>query len=283
MDDFAAAFAAEDYPNAIAIWDSLAEMNYYYLVSESKEKYNPSLPAIIASFMPKSGGTFLFNRMIESVGYVDYYWGVTRHLSHSEVYPTSSSIDVYRRGGFFCHTHAVPSPYFRMVVEAKEVFPIWVHVRDPAEVTLAGYFHFQGVGQGEGPIRDKRVAEILEEKLHLERAHSLNFSSREQFMRDNIHFHASWLDSWVTYADENPGRVFFTYFEELDDPPKILKRVLHHYGLEVSLKDLPYEMPEDRRRKIGIRDWRHGLSDETVGFVNSFSSIWERALTFRNE
>lgn len=281
MEDFSAARAAKDYPNAIAIWDSLAEQNFASILAKNNGKYNSSLPAIFSSFMPKSGGTFLFNRMIESLGYLDFYWGITPEYSHSEVYPTSSSIDVYRKGGLFCHTHAIPSPYVRMMFREKGVSPVWVHVRDPAEVALAGFYHYQGVGQGEGAIWDERIAEMSKEKSFLNQRSKVNFESREQFMRQTITFHASWLNSWLEYAEDNPRGVFFTYFDELDDTRALLKRVLLHYDCDFSLGGIADDLPQDRRRKSGIRDWREGLSDETIEIVSRWSSVWERALALR--
>jgi len=122
---------------------------------------------------------------------------------------------------------------------------------------------------------------MSKEKSFLNQRSKVNFESREQFMRQTITFHASWLNSWLEYAEDNPGGVFFTYFDELDDTRALLKRVLLHYDCDFSLGGIADDLPQDRRRKSGIRDWREGLSDETIEIVSRWSSVWERALALR--
>lgn len=282
MADYVAAYESEDYPNAIAIWDALAEANAQYLIRESGGSYDATLPPIFASFMPKSGGTFLYNRMIQQVGYVDYPWVVTRWQSHTEAYPTPLSLAAYRRGGFFGHTHAVPSPYFRMVFGAHDAEPVWVHLRNPAEACLAGYFHYLGEGQGEGKARDARLAGIEAEKVILRERHGFTIGSWPAFFRRWLGFYAGWVSAWLSYREEYPERVFFTYFDELTDLPKLLHRVFRRYGLEYDPQGIAEQLPDDRRRKTGNHAWQAGLSDEDIASQADHLCVWNRVLELRN-
>ncbi len=281
--DYVAAREREDYPNSIAIWDALAEATGQHLIRKSDGKYDASLPPIFSSFLPKSGGTFLFNRMIQSAGYIDYPWGVTRHLGPSEVYPTPRTISVYRRGGFFCHTHALPSPYFRMIFGQHDAEPIWVHLRHPAEACLAGYFHFRGEGQGEGEIRDIRIARIEEEKAFLHERVGFRVGTWPEFFLQSMGFYANWISSWLSYAEDFPGRVFFTYFDELADIPALFRRVFRHYGYEYCPEGLADHLPDDRRRRTGNHAWQSGLSDEEIASQADNLRVWDRALELRIE
>lgn len=281
MEDYQAAFEAEDYLNAVAIWDAMAEENYAWLVREAGGKYQRALPAIVSSFMPKSGGTFLFNRMINSLGYLTFYWGVTRKNSHTEVYPTPKALEVYKRGGLFCHSHALPSPYFRMIVGRNHERPIWVHIRHPGETTLAGYYHYQGEGQGRGAAKAARLSAMEEELELLRSLHGFAVGEWPAFFRKWVGFYASWIAMWLDYADERPGSVFFTFFDELQDTPALLGRVFRTYGYKVAPDAIPDDLPEDRRRTVGTHDWTEGLSEEDIASQQQFLAVWDRAMAMR--
>jgi hypothetical protein len=281
MGDYASTYEVGDYPNAIAIWDVIAKENYRFLLKTHKGKYNRSLPGIISSFMPKSGGTFLFNRMIQSLGYVRFEWGITKLNSHTEVYPTPSAVKVYRRGGFFCHSHALPTPYFRLIMERLDIGPIWVHLRNPAEACLAAYFHYQGEGQGEGKLRASRRAAIQAEKAHLRKEMGFVLEDWPSFYRQWLSFYSGWIYAWLSYEDERPGSVLFTYFDELNDVPALLIRVFEKYGYTPCLQSIANQLPEDRRRIDGNHDWRAGLSKKDISSQSESLDIWERALALR--
>jgi hypothetical protein len=282
MNDYSTARKAEDYVNAIAIWDALAPRIRENELRLAGDSYNPGLPAIFSSFMPKSGGTFLYNRMIQSVGYRHFHWGITKSNSLSEFYPTPASIVSYATGGFFSHTHALPSPYFKMVTKAQNVGPIWIHVRNPCEVSLAAFFHYRGAGQGTGKVGEARVAAIATEKQYLEAKHGYSFDDWNQFFGSNIVFSLGWLQQWVSYAEETPGAAFFTYFDELADVPKLFDRVFRQYGYGISFDKIDDILPDDRRRTDGQYDWREGLSPEMLEIADTVETVWKRALALRN-
>lgn len=282
IDDYVKAREQHDYPNAIAIWDAIAEANDAYIRKHNASAFNPALPAIFSAFMPKSGGTFLHNRLMKTVGYLDYYWAITHVASAALVYPTPRAVEVYQRGGYTCHTHATPSPYFRFIVEPRVSQPIWVHVRHPAEACLAGFYHFKGEGQGEGEVHRQRLAEIEHDKTVLGEIHGFTFDEPwPEFFATHCKFYVEWLDTWIAYADRHPGRVVFSFFDELSDVDALLTRILAIYGFDLKPRDVPETIPEDRRRTSGTRDWRAGLTDATSALVHRADDVWSRAQAFR--
>jgi hypothetical protein len=285
MDDYVKALNAEDYPNAIAIWDALADLNDRFIRTDRGKAFNNSLPPIISSFMPKSGGTFLFNRMIQTFGYTEFHWGVTRANSFTEVYPVGAAVDVYSRGGYFCHSHALPQPYFRMVMAERATGPIWVHVRHPAETCLAGFFHFRGQGQGDGDVAQTRMEANQAQKEYLKSAHGFEFKTWNDFFLEHWPFYAGWLTDWSGYADEKTGRVFFTFFEEMADVDSLFTRVFAHYGRNDALPAVAGPLPQDRRRTSGQRNWREGLGAEALAMANDLDDLWRefRAKHFKTE
>lgn len=282
MADYVSARAANDYPNAIAIWDALSEEIADHICRNSEVSYNPALPAIFSSFMPKAGGTFLHNRLMKTVGYLDFYWAVTHEASAAQVYPVPRAVEVYKRGGYTCHTHATPSPFFRMIMEPVVKTPIWVHIRHPAEACLAGFFHFQGEGQGEGAVHEQRVAEIEKDKQVLREMHGYTFNEPwPQFFAMHCEFYVAWLEAWLQYAEEQPHRVHFTYFDELSDAAGMLMRVFARYGHHLRIDSVAQLMSEDRRRTGGTRDWRAELDDGAARQIARADAVWDRAISLR--
>jgi len=283
MRDYAALYGAGDYINALAVWDCLAEANYEHICRVHKASYTPALPPIISSFMPKAGGTFLFNRMIQTLGYYDFPWGVTVANSYTQVYPAASAVEVYQRGGFFCHSHAQPFPHFRMIMERRNVGPIWIHIRHPAEACLAGYFHFHGEGQGEGAAGEKRVAAMEVQRDHLRDLHSFELGEWPPFFRRWVGFYADWIAAWLDYETQRPGSTVFTYFDELPNPSRLLARVFLRHGYHLPEDDVVDHLADDRRRKGGNHDWRLGLSEDDIASQAAHLAVWDRAMATRVE
>jgi len=281
MDDYVKFYESGDMVNAIAIWDHLSAAIYHDATGQREATFDASLPPIFSSFMPKSGGTFLYNRMIETVGYSPCMWGITRPNSLSEFYPVAGAVEQYRRGGVFAHTHAVPSPYFQSLAERHQIYPLWVHVRHPAECCLAGYHHYQGIGQGEGETAVDRRMAIEAERAWLESQRGVRFDDLERFMRKTIGFYARWLGRWVDYAEQYPERVYFTFFDELTDAGGLIQRVLADFGHARQIPEVPGRLPSDRRRDSGSDDWREGLREQTIEQVEIASRAWDRAQSLR--
>lgn len=279
IEDYMLAREDGDYFNAVGIWDAMAYRIYDH-IELSGQKIEKDLPPIFSSFMPKSGGTYLYNRMIE-LGYRNYYWGVSNQHNLSDVYPTPNAVKAYQQGGVFSHTHATPSAFFCMVDSFVNLGVIWVHVRNPLDASLAAVYHYRGEGQGEGPIRNLRLTEIEAQKRYLTERHNINFENQDSVFMASLEHYVEWLSDWIKFATDNPGRVYFTFFEELSDASALLNRVLTSYGYHGKLV-IGAKNSEDRLRLGGERDWRIGLSDATIKQAEKLNSVWEEFIETRN-
>lgn len=279
IEDYSLARNAGDYLNAVGIWDAMAYRIYDHL-ELSGQKIKKCLPPIFSSFMPKSGGTFLYNRMIK-LGYRNYFWGVSNEHELSEVHPTPNAVKAYKQGGVFSHTHATPSAFFCMIDSLVNLGVIWVHVRNPLDASLAAVYHYQGEGQGDGLIRNLRITEIEAQKLYLAKHKGIDFENRESVFMASLEHYVGWLSSWLKFATDNPGRVRFTFFEELSDASALINRVLTSYGYHGKLV-VDTHNSEDRLRLAGERDWRLGLRDATIERAEKLNSVWEEFLEIKN-
>lgn len=274
MDDYVAARESDDYLNAVGIWDALAFDVYDYIDESSCGSINKELPPIFAAFMPKSGGTFLYNRMINDFGYRNYDWGVTKELSYSEVYPTPNSVRAYKQGGVFSHTHALPTPYLRMIDSIENMGKIWVHVRNPLDASLSAYFHYNGEGQGDGLIADDRKREIKRDADKLYALNIVDCADRERLFIDTINFYDLWIRSWLDFHHENPGRIFFTKFDDLINNLFVFDKVCSSYNLNNNISICSNRLPSDRFRVNGERDWKFGLSDTAIDYGINHNNAW---------
>jgi hypothetical protein len=281
MDDYARYYDSGDLVNAIAVWDHLSPAIYHHAIEKHSATFDSSLPPIFSAFMPKSGGTFLFNRMVECVGYTPCMWGITKRFSMAEFYPVPGAVECYRRGGVFAHTHAVPSPHWRSIADRYEICPIWVHVRHPAECCLAAFHHFKGEGQGTGETARQRQAAIEAERAELKARLGIDFEDVDGFMRQVIDFFGNWLEEWVNYTESHRDRVYFTFFDELSNTDALLRRVLAQFGHSGEIAQVPERLSTDRRRDSGPRDWRQRLSQPTLAHVEAACRCWDRAQALR--
>jgi hypothetical protein len=99
-----------DLPNAIALWGDFAAHDYKAR-SVGPPPINLELPSVISSFQPKSGGTYIFNRLIESFGYKEYWWGISHPQFATWAYAVPESLELFLRGGCATHSHCLPTPY----------------------------------------------------------------------------------------------------------------------------------------------------------------------------
>ena len=277
------AYEADDLISAIALWDQLAESAHSFLVNKYRELYNPSLPAIVSAFMPKSGGTFIFNRMRSVFGYLDeFYWGISRKNSHTEVFPTDKALAQYLLGGFFNHTHAQPSIWFRSIVERHNTGPIWVHIRHPAEACLSGYYHWQGKGQGSGIVGEQRVAQIRQQSKFLADKHNFQVGKWPDFFGDSMGFYSNWIESWIQYSLVRPESVFFTWHDELGNLDTFFQRMMAVYGFGFEGTTSGLVISSDRLRVDGTHDWRDGLSACDVKAQAKYLNRWDYILSLRS-
>jgi len=254
--------AAGDMPDCIVLWGQLASTNY------QPPPLNTALPSIISAFQPKSGSTFIFNRLIQSFGYTEYNWGITHPIDLATMYAVPESLERYLRGGCASHTHCRPSPYNISLFQRYQVRPVWVHLRHPAASTLSAYHHYLGEGQGHGEIAEAR------RRANREQARTLGLevgngrpNERDKFLLRHIEFAVTWILDWVRYAEKEPANVFFTYFSQLVDHT-LFAQVADKFGIG-SVPDIPAHLDNDRLRDGTPGNWRSGLAEQTVDQVET--------------
>lgn len=246
-----------DSANAVAIDEILAPIRYRN-GRAGFPQFDASLPAIVSSFMPKSGGTFLHNRMLE-IGYMEYWWGVAHRRAAANVYALPKALELYLAGGCTSHTHAQPHPHTLEVFDRIGLDRMWVHVRHPAEAAVSAFYHYQGEGQGHGAIGAKRVeqARADAERLGVE-------AELDAFMQNRTEFMVNWIRSWAEFAARHPDRMYVTYHHELSDAGALLGKVLAVFGGADQDLAVTANRPDDRRRLTERVNWRDGLSAQTI-------------------
>lgn len=264
LEHFEAYRRVADMPNAIATLDDVADDLHDLLRLEHELRLDR--PSIVSSFMPKSGGTFLHNRLVRDCGYAVYHWGVPNPHAAQAVYAAPRALRNFLRGGCTSHTHALPTPHNLAVFRQECVPAVWVHVRHPCEVVQSAYFHYAGEGQGEGAVGRTRAAENAEEAERLGLAiDPSDANKRNEFFRAQLRWVIEWLRMWVLFAESLPGFVHFTSHRELSDPTRLLQNVFDRFAVPIEVETVGDHLPEDRRRRDHSPDWREGLTVEAIG------------------
>jgi hypothetical protein len=254
---------AGDMVNAVHLLDAIADELYWIVCSH--KTIDTRLPSIVSAFMPKSGGTFLFNRLVLFCGYAEYHWSVSNPTAPQSVYAVPRALRNYLDGGCAHHAHFLPTPHNVAALDDAGVRKVWLHVRHPAEVVQSAYFHYAGQGQGEGEIGRRRSALVAREAALLGiDADARNPEKLNAFFRDQITWVVGWLRMWLMQAEARPGFVFVTSHRELRDPAGLLRRVFEAFDVPVALDDVPGSVPSDRRRTGHANDWREQLTPETI-------------------
>jgi hypothetical protein len=271
--------AAGDYSNAAVYFELLAELRHRDLVA--RPNFDATRPSIITSFQPKSGGTFLHNRMVE-IGFQEFWWGFPGNRCHSYVYTTPRTLELYMRGGAACHTHCRPEPALLSAFDRIGVEKVWVHLRNPIESAISAYYHYRGVGHGGGAAGDQRRRQALETA----RAFSfLTRSSISHFVRAVMAWMTTWVQQWLQFDQDHPGLVVLSYHKELADLPGMMGRVLGEFGMEPPASITCTPTDNDRFRQNRQKDWRDSLSSSTrrqmeelvrssLGKYAAFERLW---------
>ncbi len=260
---FQQARGCADNVNATVHFERLAAQRFRELVR--RPEYDPSKPSIVTSFQPKSGGTFLHNRLLE-LGYQEYWWCYPHVRCHSFCYANQRTLELYLRGGAACQTHFRPEPALLAEFDRCGVEKIWVHLRNPAESAASAYHHYRGEGHGSGAVGAQRRREALQA------ASMFRFfqrSSKSRFVRENIAWFIDWTAQWLQYAADSPGRVVFSYHRELADSQRMINRVFREFGVEAPGKITASPIDNDRFRPNPLRDWRQDLDRSTQRLVES--------------
>ena len=257
---------AADMTNAVGAYGEMAD--WLFEQATRMPGWDPARRSIVSSFMPKSGSTYTFNRLI-TCGYIEYFWGITYPKASRFVYAVPRAVEHYLAGGMACHTHFLPTPDIMPVLDAAGVDRVWVHLRDPRECVASSYYHNLGIGQGSGAVGEERARQARDQAAR--NGVDVELGSAEKtnaFFRARIGAMVDWAAQGLQLAAARPGYVVFSTFSEMHDPRAMLQRVFTEFGMTMVVPDLPASLPEDRRRTEHSHDWREGLTRETIALVN---------------
>jgi len=264
---FDIAYRANDLPEAIDLFNRLAD--HRYVKATSSRGFDRSRRSVVSTFQPKSGGTFLHNRMLEA-GYAEYWWNLPDFRCHSWCYPSTVALPNYLAGGCTSHSHFLPHDSVIEQLRFHGVEKIWVHLRHPAESAVSAYYHYQGCGHGEGKVGKQRREQAL---LEADRNGLPPAQSISEFVTTQIDWYISWTESWLAFADLNPGFVRFSYFEELTDTRALLQRVFASFDVSSPRKISTTPKSIDRFRKKIATDWRSQIKPDAAESVADQVSV----------
>ena len=186
-------------------------MPYFARISEDAyaritkaDTFSTQTPSIITSFAPKSGGTFLHNRLLQ-VGFEEYHWFFPDYRCMSYTNIEAGALRRYLRGGCACHSHARPLPNVWEPLEKAGVKRVWVHLRNPAECNISSYHHHLGDWEGCGGITEEAIRQVALLPVKLD--------DRDVFIADQIDWHCDWAAQWLTYAAEHPDKVVLSFYD----------------------------------------------------------------------
>lgn len=252
---------ADDYANATAAFGALAR--YRFAEMAGRDGYEPSKPSIVSVFQPKSGGTFLHNRLLK-LGYQEFWWMYPHRRCHSVNFASDEALRYYLNGGCACHSHARPDPNILAAFDRTGVEKIWLHLRNPAEAVVSGYHHYLGEGQGRGDVGDARREQALSDG----RKHGVvPEGDASAFAVDGISFYVDWIAEWLRFAEAHPDLVVISFFDELADPQAMMNRVFSAFGAS-DIGDVSTAMTAaDRYRAKRTTGWRDEMSVEASACV----------------
>lgn len=242
-----------DVYNAMPYFEALAARRHGQRIQRAD--FHPAKRSIVTSFQPKSGGTFLHNRLLE-IGYQEFWWFFPHHHCHSYCFGSDQTLELYLAGGAACHSHFRPSAGLLAALDRCDVDKVWVHLRNPAETAVSAYHHFRGEGQGSGELGDERRREALRKGKAFSYLQRL---MKSRFLRAQIDWHIDWVAQWLRYEELHPGKVVFSFHREMTDSQRMLDRVFSEFGVEQPGRITTHATGQDRFRENPHRNWRTGL------------------------
>jgi hypothetical protein len=255
--------ATDDIANAIPCFGRLAR--YRFDEMSDRPAWACTKKSIVSIFQPKSGGTYLHNRLLQ-LGYQEFWWLFSHRLCPSVCYASDEALLYFVTGGCACHTHARPDANILAALDRADIEKIWVHLRNPAETVVSSYHHYLGEGHGQGTVGEQRARDALAEAP---RQGLVSGMSKSTFVMKHIRWHVEWVTEWLRFAHDRPGLVVFSYYKELSAPQRLLNRVFDELGVERPGEISHAPCPNDRYRQKPVTDWRHDLTLEAQNYLES--------------
>jgi tetratricopeptide (TPR) repeat protein len=241
-----------------------AELAPSFYLNASRQSQSNALPyaSIPASFLPKSGGTYLSLALNRNMGYIPFCSGVGADQWGGRM--ISPFLREFMSGGCFNHTHYPASATNAGVLIHAGVRKYWVHVRDPREVALSSFHSAIGEGHGtDSEIAFKRRKLMAENMAREAKLYGLNSIEKYRAWTIPSTFNnaQTWIRNWVELAEQTRIEVLFTRFDELViSPTSVMGRVLDFFEIECTI-DMPDPHDKENRFRSGqTQEWRNMLS-----------------------
>lgn len=247
--------------NAIPCFGRLSR--YHFEEVARLPTYDLTKKSIISAFQPKSGGTYLHNRLLQ-LGYQEFWWLFSHRLCPSVCYASDEALRYFMTGGCVCHTHARPDANILAALDRADVEKVWVHLRNPAETVASSYHHYLGEGHGDGVLGEQRTRESQVEAPRQGLAPGVTKSA---FVIKHIGWHIDWVAEWLRFAEDHPGLVEFSYYREIVDPRAMFSRVFDRLGIDPPDEFSIAPTPNDRYREKATTDWRHELTPDAQTYL----------------
>jgi hypothetical protein len=257
-----------DLVNAVELYDRLSESFEEAHRAPQLLACEKGIPSFFSAFLPKSGGTYLHNRLVNA-GAVEIFNHTSNpidSLTYSYLIP--GWLRVFLRGGASCHSHLLLSPWNIRIINDAGVRKIWVHLRDPRQAALSAYWHGQGLGQGSGEWAQARARMEAETKEIHERVIGGTYvydKSFDEQLRFNFERFLKWIMLWMKSQEFLTCEVLFTTFEEMiSDRGRFEYEVLNFHDATflrgIFMSDI---RPEDRFREGSLDEWRTSVGAAT--------------------
>ncbi|MBI1187464.1 MAG: tetratricopeptide repeat protein [Alphaproteobacteria bacterium] len=216
----------------------------------------PDVASIPASFLPKSGGTYL-GLALERMGFAPVLSGLGAANWDGALAP--DFLRTFMEGGAFAHTHFPASGHNVGALLEAGVRRYWVHVRDPRQVAVSSFYHMQGQGQGDGAFAAIRLRDTL--RVLQEEARTYSVASWDDYRRLLIDLAfpraQTWIRQWVEAAENTAIDILFTTQTELRrDAAGLMRRVFDHFGVPLEVRLPPVEDGANRFRSGREDEWR---------------------------
>ncbi|MEQ1902351.1 MAG: hypothetical protein ABL866_16650 [Devosia sp.] len=263
-----------DIPNAIDLFERLAEDYERGVHTPHNAAIETGVPAFLSTFLAKSGGTYLHNHLV-ATGVYDLQHSTHTRWDMARAYFIPSRLRLFLKGGTCNHTHMRPLPWNVTQMKVAGVRRFWIHARDPRQSAVSTYWHGRGEGQGSDPhLAARRIAEDLATREARKRGQTVGVPDPfaldyDQQLRVHFDERIGWLTEWSDIRPQLPFDVLVTTHEQMvADMVAFEETVLHFFDAPDWMSGaFGAVLPHDRFRKGSTDEWKATIGQETKDWM----------------
>lgn len=218
-----------------------------------------NLNFILPITLPKSGGTFIFNFLNNSVGYSKNF--IYAYGTESAPYLCEHRTEhVYKNGGTILHNHLKYNKHNVSIIK-KLNLPIWIHIRDPRDA----YFSFLNMYIKGDDIFRKKV----------NKAFAVNENYEYNFIDDiaidfigMLNYYCEFIKTWTDLEHETR---YITYYSDFQDDNVMFCKALCQKILKIDQIEninMPEKNWKNRFFKGKDGQWIERLNPSTINKIN---------------